>query len=912
MHTDQAPAIPWHAIIDIPTNQKVGRSMKDEILQVKPETEQWLFKRVWSNSTLKARFTRQNGISSLNLDATAAYQYGQARDRFLELLLFLTHITYGQPARANELLSIRHTNSANGGVRNVFIEQGRVMIVTALHKGYSRSERVKVIHRFLPRPIGTLLVHYIWLVLPFWEALQEYIWEQGEAQDFMWERELEDDSDTGALGDILSGAPMNGKSERCESSDEESDKELQGNAARPAHPGRKQRAGPSKSWSAQRVTAVLRKNSTLGSGNGFTVSSWRHIAKCINRRYLRDGSAMDNYIGEDHSSEGEADDPLDLQSTHTSNVAGNIYGQLMHEGSYQEAQLKRKFMEASTQWHELLGFHGRPVEGNTKAAGDVKLIELGREAQAARRSRLQTIDMSAAVRLMMGPSAELREEQATVLKEIQANKPYIAAIMGTGAGKTMLFMLPAFTSPGGVTVVVAPLVSLKGDIARRCNDAGIPSTEWRVGVPPIHSQIVLVTPKSAMSKAFWEFAQGLAQIGLLDRIVIDECHCILEGKPEYRERLAELGQLGMLGTQMVYLTATLPPTSMAGFKARLGIPQHLLTEVRFKTDRPRIQHRVVAIKKQPGDDFLDTTLDEVERLIEDNPFPARTIIYCLSKDMVDRVAEELGVDAYHSEVATRGAKAERYTAWASGAKRDLYGDGAMIVATNALGLGIDVPGLSLVIHIEQPRTLEDYAQQSGRAGRCEGKAESVIFTNGKTSNPHGDLMKGYLAYTGCRRAFLSQYMDGPRWALPCTPDENPCDNCENTMKRKRAQREAATRPPQATGTAQPDVASIVNQAQAQRTAIRMSEDESLFEEIGSMTMWEFCAACTFITGRKARHRPSNCKDSEAEAAMEAIKPLVSAFNAAPKLKYTYCFTCWTAQDLCDSWERRQDGGWRPS
>ncbi|RHZ43060.1 uncharacterized protein CDV56_100580 [Aspergillus thermomutatus] len=90
----------------------------------------------------------------------------------------MVHVTAGQPARAPELLSIQHCNTANSRRRNIYIEDWMVTFVTAYHKGFHASNDVKIIHRYVPREVGELVVWYMWLVLPFvgqlaaWEAAQ--------------------------------------------------------------------------------------------------------------------------------------------------------------------------------------------------------------------------------------------------------------------------------------------------------------------------------------------------------------------------------------------------------------------------------------------------------------------------------------------------------------------------------------------------------------------------------------------------------------------------------------------------------------------------------------------------------------------------------------------------------------------
>jgi hypothetical protein len=106
---------------------------------------------------------------------TAIEVYLQRVAYFREKLAIAIHVSGGQPARAPELLSVRHCNTDSGGHRNIFIEDGLVAFVTQYHKGFYASNDTKVIHRYLPREVGELVVWYLWLVLPFVERLEAYV-----------------------------------------------------------------------------------------------------------------------------------------------------------------------------------------------------------------------------------------------------------------------------------------------------------------------------------------------------------------------------------------------------------------------------------------------------------------------------------------------------------------------------------------------------------------------------------------------------------------------------------------------------------------------------------------------------------------------------------------------------------------
>ena len=111
---------------------------------------------------------------------------------------------------------------------------------------------------------------------------------------------------------------------------------------------------------------------------------------------------------------------------------------------------------------------------------------------------------------------------------IHGDEAFVLAIMPTGGGKSLLFMLPAAASRDGVTVVIVPMVALRQDMCERSNEMGIPCAEWDGKRPPYHARIILATPESAVTPAFGRFIEEKKRSHQLERIVIDECHMILE------------------------------------------------------------------------------------------------------------------------------------------------------------------------------------------------------------------------------------------------------------------------------------------------------------------------------------------------------------------------------------------------
>jgi superfamily II DNA helicase RecQ len=127
----------------------------------------------------------------------------------------------------------------------------------------------------------------------------------------------------------------------------------------------------------------------------------------------------------------------------------------------------------------------------------------------------------------IGEGARFRAEQQRAIQAVISGSSPVFVVMATSAGKSMIFMLPAFCSQGGTTIVVVPLTSLQSDLKRRCDESGLSCSIWhsRRAIQP--AAIVLVTPESAVTKGFRDYINLLRATHRLDRIVFEECHTIL-------------------------------------------------------------------------------------------------------------------------------------------------------------------------------------------------------------------------------------------------------------------------------------------------------------------------------------------------------------------------------------------------
>jgi superfamily II DNA helicase RecQ len=144
---------------------------------------------------------------------------------------------------------------------------------------------------------------------------------------------------------------------------------------------------------------------------------------------------------------------------------------------------------------------------------------------------------------MMGNSAKFRGVQEAAIEAITAGESPVVAVMPTEGCKSLLFMLPAFAEQGGTTIVIVPLIALRRDMNRRCQKLEISCIDWESRHPPDTAAVVLVTPESAVGEAFATFLNRLQATRQLDRIVIDECHILLNRQYMFRKHMQQLGKL---------------------------------------------------------------------------------------------------------------------------------------------------------------------------------------------------------------------------------------------------------------------------------------------------------------------------------------------------------------------------------
>jgi superfamily II DNA helicase RecQ len=761
------PPIDWERLSDNASEEKIGWSfLKDVQNKFSVDGQWWLLKRISHEKPLQEEwFEAESDGHDHPYRLEAVLDYQRKVEAFQEKLLLIMHMVGGQPARATELIGIRYANTKQGGLRNIFIDRGMMAFVSTYHKGYRSSGKMKIIHRYLPREVGELLLRYLWLVLPFWQAVQSVVENADQLSPFVWSDAVQ---------------PKEEETNRQGSMDIDEGYESAEPDFKTMH--------RSKQWTSERLRKIMQKESEEWLGLKLNISAWRHIVIGIARRYLS-GKFVADEAEEDIDWETfdednlEGDSPWDLQAGHGTHVAGMIYARELRQAPGQTMGRQDMFRKISQEWHRFLQFTSSIQGFGVKAGMKRPRSEwehIGREVQFRRFKQMCHVNIHGKLKELMGPEAEFRGLQEKAIHAIMTGQSPIVNVMATGEGKSLSFMLPAYCVSGGTTVVIIPLCSLQEDLERRCTKAHIECVQWDSRRPHETASIVLVTPESAVTKTFSTYINRLRSTYQLDRVVMDESHVVLDSGPEFRPKLRTLGaEMIQMGTQLIFLTATLPPRDEEEFFHAMNIPKESVYMFRAATARPNIRYQVHEVGEQP---IIEAICRLVKEKLEQYPAPGKIIVYGGSVDQTQDIGEALECPVYHRNVDDRAGKTRRM-------KELMEGKSRVISATNALGLGVDLPDVRLVIHAGKPRKLRDYAQESGRAGRDRQSSEAIIVCCSAENqmighNPRswakseGEDIDDFMAGYNCRRVIMDRVMDGRIDRMECEDGEEQCDVCQ--------------------------------------------------------------------------------------------------------------------------------------
>ncbi|HNP34236.1 MAG TPA: DNA helicase RecQ [Woeseiaceae bacterium] len=380
---------------------------------------------------------------------------------------------------------------------------------------------------------------------------------------------------------------------------------------------------------------------------------------------------------------------------------------------------------------------------------------------------------------------EFRGPQQAVIESAMAGRDTLV-IMPTGGGKSLCYQVPALLRDG-VGLVISPLIALMQDQVRALGEVGIDAGFLNSSQSANEQRAVIARLKSGALKLLYVAPERLAGehtrdllAGVpLSLIAIDEAHCVSQWGHDFRQEYLALDQLGALfpGVPRMALTATATEKTRTEIIARLAFDKPDIFVAPF--DRPNIRYLV-----QPKTDAKRQLL----QFLKDHRGVAG-IVYCLSRRKTESTAAWLNDSGMRALPYHAGLDAETRH---EHQRRFLAEDGLIIVATIAFGMGIDKPDVRFVAHLDLPKSLEAYYQETGRAGRDGQPADAWMVyglqdvvrlrqmleesSAGEEHKRHEraklDALLGWCEVTGCRRRPLLEYFgDSP------TRDCGNCDGC---------------------------------------------------------------------------------------------------------------------------------------
>ena len=372
-------------------------------------------------------------------------------------------------------------------------------------------------------------------------------------------------------------------------------------------------------------------------------------------------------------------------------------------------------------------------------------------------------------------------------------------LMPTGGGKSLCYQVPAIVrerSGQGLTVVVSPLIALMHDQVGALLEAGVAAAflnsslssedAQRVEKEMLRGELTLLyaAPERLTTPRFLALLDSLKERGKLALFAIDEAHCVSQWghdfRPEYRG-LAVLHER-FAGVPRVALTATADDLTRADIVERLQLQDARTFISSF--DRPNIRYQLVE-KKDATAQLMRFIRDEHTSGDEHDA----GIVYCQSRRRVEEVAAmlcEAGLNALPYHAGLDAARRQQHQ------DRFLREEGLIMVATIAFGMGIDKPDVRFVAHLDMPKNIEGYYQETGRAGR-DGEPANAWMAYGLQDvvnqrrmideSPAADefkqVMRGKLdalltlaEASDCRRVRLLSYFG---------ESSEPCGNCDNCL-----------------------------------------------------------------------------------------------------------------------------------
>ncbi|CEF63506.1 ATP-dependent DNA helicase Q1 [Strongyloides ratti] len=393
--------------------------------------------------------------------------------------------------------------------------------------------------------------------------------------------------------------------------------------------------------------------------------------------------------------------------------------------------------------------------------------------------------------------SDFRPLQISAISAILSKKDCLL-IMATGGGKSLCYQLPSLLCDG-VTLVISPLISLIEDQIRQLKKLSINACSFNQSTDkaevkqimddlssskPIIKLLYVTPERLAKSKKLMNKLDICSKNGNLNFIAVDEVHCCSTWGHDFRPDYKFLNILKrQFGVPIIGLTATATSKVVDDIKDMLEIPRAIVFKAGFNRE-----NLVYEVRDKPNS--LDEFVMEVVNEIKENFKGQSGIIYCYSRKDCEDLNKKLKLNgiksAFYHAYMEDNYRTKVHDDWSSG-KIDI------IVATIAFGMGIDKPDVRFVIHHSISKSMENYYQESGRAGRDGKKSKCIlyycisdVFRLSSMANEEkcgldnlNEIVKYSIEIDSCRRILIASHFNEvwePSWC------NNHCDNCSNSKR----------------------------------------------------------------------------------------------------------------------------------
>ena len=708
-----------------------------------------LFNRLFQDNDFSNKLKKPNLVNnSIIFNNHSIKDWLAVRQRFLDNFLLLIHLTSGSPLRGTEISTIKFRNSLESKLRNIFWDSSKkvISINTAYSKSTSITRLSKDNIRFLTPKISKLLLVYLVVVQPFYEYIL-----------------IKQNKDV-YLSPLLFSTDLG------------------------------------KEYNAVHFSAYLEEESKLYFNKGLTLLPFRHLIKWIIKNRINERLNSDT----DTNSEDLIED---IQANHSTFTASTIYSRStilfsnITQDNYSKSYnlclkywlffqlLEDNFIEAPNpikakkHRREFSKDLDNTLIKRNKASTSYNPI-INRAIQTAVLEK-DNIDLNYRLqRFYNNSNITFRSlNQKLALEQIYNKITTISFIAATGAGKSLIYLLPSYINSYEVNIVFIPLVALKTDLLYRCRNYNIQADDFNTN-PNTKANLVFISIESIITSQFENYINNLNANKINYRFIFDEAHLLIL-QQDFRYIMKYISNINIYKKQIIFLTATF--TTEIEVLIYKGFKLESNTIIRSSTERNNISYKVIARDLQ-----LELPLDTLDFYLNNEVLPnlkysEKVIIWVPFTKNVDEIGSKYKTAKYYANYPNKTKELYNFTT---------DPEVKILVATSAAGPGIDIPTIRYSIHLGKPTSLINFSQESGRIGRDNKDSISVIiaieskygFDKAEDKIDDNNIKfedlkiidknraTNYVQEIICRRKILNKYFDN-KLVDECTSNQLKCDLC---------------------------------------------------------------------------------------------------------------------------------------